>query len=141
MHRPIFSSNSKSIEWLMSFFMLGWAVTLVLPGDTLTLGVYIAFRKLGLTDQNLTITFLAISFIRIGTLAMNGSIKKGPEVRFICSMFGAFIWMFTAVLLVMPYINGTTKALPVSCMHHMVMFFGEIYAVGVASVERRIRLR
>lgn len=135
--RRLFSASStRSVEWLMTFFMLGWAVTLALPGDTLAISTYKDFRALGLTDASLAVAYGAIGTVRLVLLWQNGSLSAGPEVRFLCSTVSAFTWLFTAVLFALPWV--TTRAnLPVSCLHHLIMFFAEIYTIGVNAVDRQ----
>ena len=137
--RRIFSATStKSVEWLMTFFMLGWAATLAYPGDTLSLSTYRDFRALGLNDSNMAVGYGVLGIVRVILLASNGRFQRGPEVRFLCSIAGAFTWLVTAMLFALPvYRYGAS--LPVSCMHHLIMFGAEIYTIGVNAVDRQLK--
>lgn len=134
----IFHSRTKSVEWLMSGFMIAWAVTLIYPGNTLSLPGYVEFRAIGLDENKLIIFYLTVGVCRIVALYRNGSFIRGPQIRLICCAIGAFTWSFSAILFITPMLIGLTP-LSVLVGFHVVLFFGELYSAGVSAVDRRIQ--
>ena len=136
--RLLFSTSStKSVEWLMALFMLGWAFTLSMPGSTFTLSSYRDFAALWLTETDLAIGYGILGMGRVVLLIANGSFRRGPEVRFTCSALGAFTWFVTAGLFLAPVIaNGAP--MPVAACHHLVMGVAELYTIGVNAVDRHL---
>ena len=122
----------------MAVFMLGWAITLAMPGDTLSISTYRDFNALGLTDTNLAIGYGAIGISRVVLLSTNGRFPRGPEVRFLCSFTGAFTRFLTGALFLLPYLRQHAN-LPVACAHHFIMCAAEIYTIGVNAVDRQLR--
>ena len=136
--RLLFSTPStKAVEWLMALFMLGWAVTLSMPGSTFTLASYRDFAALGLTETNLAIAYGVLGMGRVVLLMANGSFRRGPEVRFACSAVGAFTWFVTAGLFLAPVIAHGAPV-PVAASHHVVMGVAELYTIGVNAVDRHL---
>ena len=137
-HRLLFSASStKSVEWLMTLFMLGWAVTLAMPGSTFTISSYRDFAALGLTETDLAIAYGILGMGRVVLLIANGSFRRGPEVRFACSAVGAFTWFVSAGLFLAPVIVHGAPV-PVSASHHVVMGLAELYTIGVNAVDRHL---
>lgn len=134
--RPIFESRLKPVEWLMTAFMLGWALTLSIPGSTFSISSYHEFVKLGLTEDTVAMFFFIVGGVRACTLMLNGKMPYGAEIRFGCAAIGAFTWLFTGILFFQPLFS-TGAALPVAASHHIIMFFAELFAIGVASFDRR----
>ena len=136
--RRLFSSSStKSVEWLMALFMLGWAATLAMPGSTFTISSYRDFAALGLGETDLAIAYGILGMGRVVLLIANGSFRRGPEVRFACSAAGAFTWFVTAGLFLAPvFAHGAP--VPVAASHHIVMGLAELYTIGVNAVDRHL---
>ena len=136
--RLLFSTSStKSVEWLMALFMLGWAVTLCMPGSTFTISSYRDFAAMGLTETDLAIGYGILGMGRVVLLIANGSFRRGPEVRFACSAIGAFTWFVTAGLFLAPVI-ASGAPMPVAASHHVVMGVAELYTIGVNAVDRHL---
>lgn len=136
--RRLFSTSStKSVEWLMALFMLGWAFTLAVPGSTFSLSSYRDFAALGLHETDLAVGYGILGMARVALLMANGTFRRGPEVRFACSAVGAFTWFVTAGLFLAPVI-AQGAPLPVAACHHLVMALAELYTIGVNAVDRQL---
>ena len=137
-HRVLFSgSSTKSVEWLMALFMLGWAATLAVPGSTFKLSIYRDFVALGLSETNLATAYGILGMSRVALLMAHGSFRRGPEVRFACSALGAFTWFVTAGLFLAPVLVAGAP-MPVAASHHVVMAIAELYTIGVNAVDRQL---
>ena len=72
--RLLFSSSStRSVEWLMAAFMLGWAFTLAMPGGTFSLSSYRDFAALGFSETDLAIAYGILGLGRVALLMANGT--------------------------------------------------------------------
>ena len=89
--------QDRSLEWLCSCLMLAWAVTLVLPGDTLALPAFAGFRTLGVAFW--TGAFGIVGGGRMAALIINGRWPRSARVRQIGAFLGAFFWVQIAILI------------------------------------------
>jgi hypothetical protein len=84
--------RERAIEWLSSAALLGWGITLALPGETLMQNHYVAFRAMGWSEAILAWVFCLVGAARLVALYINGRWPKSPIVRIVGAIFGALIW-------------------------------------------------
>lgn len=86
------SFHGRGLEWFSSLVMLGWALVLAHPAQTLEGPAYQAFRRLGTTEEAWCVVFAIIATARIAALVINGRWPRGPYVRMFGSFFGVVTW-------------------------------------------------
>ena len=92
-------AQDRSVEWLCAWLMLAWAITLILPGDTLSVPAFRGFRHHGLTAPYWCAFFGVLGGGRLTALTINGRWPKTARIRQIGAFFGAFSWVQIALLL------------------------------------------
>ncbi len=98
-------AQDRSLEWLCAYLMLAWALTLALPGDTLTLPAFAGFRALGAAFW--ASAFGIVGGGRIAALIINGRWPRTARVRQIGAFLGAFVWVQIAILIYGAHKVGT----------------------------------
>jgi hypothetical protein len=91
--------HDRGLEWFSAVIMLGWGLTLVLPGDTLSGPQYAAFGRFGITEDMWALAFGAVGLARLVALYINGRWPRSPYVRMVGSLFGAVSWAQVAYLI------------------------------------------
>lgn len=99
MARLLLVFNDRGLEWFSAFVMLGWGITLAMPGDTLAGPQYASFGRFGMTEDAWAGIFSAVGLARVVALYINGQWPKSPHIRMIGSFFGAVSWAQVAYLL------------------------------------------
>lgn len=87
--RSAIIEHGRATEWLTSCVLLGFALTLALPGDTLSGEGFRAFRALGLDEATISTPLALLATARIAALYINGSWHRSPALRVAGAMFGA----------------------------------------------------
>lgn len=91
--------HDRGLEWFSALVMVGWAVALGLPGDTLAAPSFSEFRRFGFTEEFWAAIFGVIGGARISALYINGRWPRTPYIRMMGSLFGAVSWAQVAWLL------------------------------------------
>lgn len=97
--RVLLFLNDRALEWFSALVMLGWGVTLILPGDTLAGPQYSAFSRFGFTEEFWAWAFSTVGIARLVALYINGKWPKSPHIRMMGSLFGAVSWAQVSYLL------------------------------------------
>lgn len=95
--------HGRATEWLTSLALLGFAVTLALPGETLARSGFGTFRSLGLDDAMLAVPLSLIASARMVALYINGAWKRSPILRLAGAITGAVIFAMIGMGLGWPY--------------------------------------
>ena len=91
--------QDRGLEWFSALVMIGWAVALGLPGDTLAAPAFVEFRRFGFTEQFWAAVFGIMGGARIAALYINGRWPRTPYIRMVGSLFGTMSWAQVAWLL------------------------------------------
>ncbi|MEH6505033.1 MAG: hypothetical protein V7786_02070 [Sulfitobacter litoralis] len=104
--------NGRATEWQNSIIILIFALTLALPGDTLSTSVaFAAFRQLGMDEVALAVPLTIIAIMRMAGLFINGNWRRSPVLRCVGAVLGAGLFMGLAVLFAVPALSGQSDAL------------------------------
>ncbi|MBQ0802969.1 MAG: hypothetical protein KBT76_14655 [Sulfitobacter litoralis] len=104
--------NGRATEWQNSIIILIFALTLALPGDTLSTSVaFAAFRQLGMDEVALAVPLTIIAIMRMAGLFINGNWRRSPVLRCVGAVLGAGLFMGLAVLFAVPALSGQSAAL------------------------------
>ena len=99
-------AQDRSVEWLCAWLMIAWAITLMLPGDTLSIPQFQGFKHHGLTAAHWCAFFGVLGGGRIAALIINGRWPRTARVRQVSAFFGAFSWVQIALLLYLAHAPG-----------------------------------
>lgn len=107
-----FLQHGRGMEWQNSIIILMFALTLALPGDTLSTSVaFAAFRQLGIDEVALAVPLTIIAIMRMAGLFINGNWRRSPILRCIGAVLGAGLFAGLAVLFAVPALSGQSAAL------------------------------
>jgi peptidoglycan/LPS O-acetylase OafA/YrhL len=87
------SYPARVLEWQGAALTMAWAVTLALPGDTLSLPGFAAFAEI----MWAVLTFV-IASVRMVALYVNGHWRRTPLLRALTAAIGAGLWFSMASL-------------------------------------------
>lgn len=90
--------NDRGLEWFSALVMVGWGITLAMPGDTLAGPQYAGFLRFGFTEDLWAWAFGVVGIARIVALYINGQWPRSPLIRMVGSVFGAVSWAQVAYL-------------------------------------------
>lgn len=94
--------QGRATEWLTSLVLLGIAVVLSLPGDTLASPSFRSFKDLGLDEAMVSTPIALLGSARLVALYINGNWRKSPEMRMIGAVCGASIFAMISMALLWP---------------------------------------
>ncbi|QDC11286.1 hypothetical protein FHY55_19510 [Oceanicola sp. D3] len=89
--------QGRATEWLTSAVLLGFALTLALPGDTFAGSGYAGFRNLNFDEAMISTSLALLASSRIAALYINGNWRRSPMVRAVGATVGATIFAMLAV--------------------------------------------
>ena len=127
----------KPLEWFLTAMQLGWFVTMMVNGDTLTRQYFLAFVKLGLTEQTIMGVCAFVGAFRAGVLIMNGNAPRGPLLRQVASVASAVCWVQVAIAFLLTTLQPPHLALSPAVAVYSLAAFAEILSVGVAANDER----
>lgn len=104
-----YQSQTRSVEWLLASLMLAWGIGLLLPGDTMELNTYRFLSALA-PEPVWAAWSLAIGCVRLLALYINGSWRRTPLIRGICSVLGMMWWLVLGFLFMTATAGGPTPA-------------------------------
>lgn len=128
--------NDRGLEWFSGLAMLGWGVTLFMPGDTLAGPQYQGFARFGLTEEFWAFAFTIIGCTRLVALWINGQWPRSPHIRMCGSIFGAVSWAQVAYLLTVSTYGVTGVAATGTVIYSLLAFF-DILGVARAAFDAR----
>ena len=102
--------HGRATEWVTSAVLLGFAIVLALPGDTLSGPGFRTFRDLGLDEVALAVPLTLIGGIRVAALLINGNWRRSPELRIGGAVLGALIFGLISCAFGWPYLTGVGTA-------------------------------
>lgn len=102
--------HGRALEWLTSSVLLGFALTLALPGDTLAGQGFVAFRKMGLDEAMIGVPLAFVSTQRLAALHINGAWRRSPVLRMIGAVIGCGIFAMLAMAFGLPYIDALVRS-------------------------------
>jgi hypothetical protein len=97
--------QGRATEWLTSFVILGFAITLALPGDTLVSGAFKAFRDVGLDEAAISTPLALVATTRLLALFINGAHKRTPILRMIGAVIGASVFAMLSMAFLWPTLS------------------------------------
>lgn len=98
--------HGRATEWLTSFVLLGFALALALPGDTLDGEGFRAFRNLGLDEAMISTPLALLAVARLVALYINGSWRRSPLLRVIGACLGAGVLGVIGMAFGWPYVES-----------------------------------
>jgi hypothetical protein len=128
--------NDRGLEWYSSFVMLGWGLTLALPGDTLAAPQYAAFQRFGFTEEFWSWAFTLMGTARLIALFINGKWPRSPMVRMVGSAFGAVSWSQVAYLLTIGTF-GTTGIPATGTVVYGLLAIADLFGIARAAFDAR----
>lgn len=103
--------QGRAAEWVTSLVMLDFGLTLLLPGETMSISSsYAAFRSLGLDDAALGAPVVAVALMRIAALYINGNWRRTPLLRGVGAVIGAVFFASLLASFSFPKLTGIADA-------------------------------
>lgn len=104
--------HGRALEWLTSFALLAFAMTLALPGDTLASSPsFMGFLDAGLDETAIAMPLSWIAAMRMAGLYINGAWRRSPILRMVGAIIGAGVFGYLSVTFAIPYVVGQQPAL------------------------------
>lgn len=128
--------NDRGLEWYSAFVMLGWGLTLALPGDTLAAPQYAAFGRFGFTEGFWAWAFSVVGVSRLIALYINGRWPRSPHVRMLGSLFGAVSWAQVAYLLTIGT-YGVTGVPATGTVVYGLLAIADLFGIARAAFDAR----
>lgn len=131
--------NGRATEWQNSIIILIFALTLALPGDTLSTSVaFAAFRQLGMDEVALAVPLTIIAIMRMAGLFINGNWRRSPVLRCIGAVLGAGLFMGLAVLFAVPALSGQSAALTTGAGVYLALAAFDVLAAYRSAADASI---
>ena len=93
--------KNRRVEYYSASVMIGWAVILALPGNSITENdAFSSFIRNGWTERELAISLGTVGWLWLGALWVNGHHRRSPVVRCIGSILGVALWSHITFLLI-----------------------------------------
>ncbi|QPM89392.1 hypothetical protein [Pseudooceanicola algae] len=104
--------HGRATEWLTSLVLLGFAMTLALPGDTFTMSPsYQGFRNLGFDEAAISTPLSLLASMRLVALYVNGSWQRTPMLRAVGAVVGATVFTMLTITFAWNWITHSNIAL------------------------------
>lgn len=129
--------DNRLAEWCTSFVMFGFAITLLLPGDTAGELAKGFFERNGITDGLAGPILLVVSIMRMVSLYINGHWPKSPYIRIVGGTVGAMTFFSLAVSFSVPTILGDMDFLSTAFFTYFVLGVTDLLSVYRASADAR----
>jgi hypothetical protein len=82
----------RAIEWLISGILMSWGITVILTPGLFRLNEAFTGLLAMAPQERWGLYAMAIGAIRMGALFINGSWRRTPIIRVLCSFASAFVW-------------------------------------------------
>lgn len=89
--------QGRAAEWITSTILLGFALTLALPGNSLGSEAFRVFRDLGATESSISAPLAIVGTARMTALYINGHWRRSPFLRMAGAIMGASIFSMLAI--------------------------------------------
>ncbi|WP_121064822.1 hypothetical protein [Chachezhania antarctica] len=89
--------HGRATEWLTSCVLLVFAITLMVPGDTMGRAGFAPFRSMGFDEAMLSTPLALIASARLAALYINGQWRRSPVMRATGAVVGATVFTMLAV--------------------------------------------
>lgn len=110
--RLTFLDHGRISEWLTSSVMLGFALTLMMPGEIfLTSAGWALFEKIGIPDAVIAFPLLVMAIARMIGLYANGSWRRSPHIRVAGAITGSVCFSVMSFAFFWPYAVGSTETM------------------------------
>jgi hypothetical protein len=129
--------STRGKEWVSALIMITWAITLALPGDTLSTPAFAAFHRFDLTETFWGVAFGMIGGIRITALVINGRWPTGPWFRVMGAVFGVITWSQVSYMLYLTSVTAGVAATGVGT--YGVLALADLWSVRRAMVDARYK--
>jgi hypothetical protein len=73
--------SDRLVEWLSSIVLIGWALVLMQPGDTLRGTSFAEFLRYGVSEEAIAGSFALVGGLRVAALFINGRWPRTPLIR------------------------------------------------------------
>lgn len=117
--------------------MVSWAITLALPGDTLSTPAFAAFYRYDLTETFWGVVFGLVGATRISALIINGRWPTGPWFRVIGACFGVIIWSEVSYMLYLTSVTAGVAATGIGT--YAVLALADLWSVRRAMIDARYK--
>ena len=91
--------SDRLVEWFSSIVLIGWAVVLMQPGDTLSASNFREFLRYGFSEEAIAGSFALVGGARCAALYINGRWPRTPLIRMVGSALGCMLWAQVAWML------------------------------------------
>lgn len=131
--------HGRALEWLTSLVLLGFALTLALPGDTLSLsGSYRGFRNLGLDEAAISTPLALIAAARLVALYINGAWRRSPVMRAAGAAVGGAVFFMLSVTFSWDWLTGASVALGTGGATYAMLGLFDVLAAYRSGADVRI---
>ena len=89
--------HGRATEWLTSTVLLVFALTLMMPGDTMGRAGFAPFRAMGFDEAMLSTPLALIASARLAALYINGQWRRSPVMRAVGAIVGATVFTMLSV--------------------------------------------
>lgn len=131
--------HGRATEWLTSFILLGFAVALAAPGDTLASSAgFRAFVQFNLSEASISTPLAIIAVLRIVALQINGRWRRSPLLRLAGAVLGAALFSILGMAFLWPsLIYGAPLSTGVAT-YFLLAFFDGLSAYRSAADARAL---
>ncbi|WP_373354063.1 hypothetical protein [Pseudoroseicyclus sp. CXY001] len=130
--------HGRATEWLTSLVLLGFALALMLPGETMAEPSFSTFDGIGFDDAMVSTPLALIAAMRLVALYINGSWRRTPTLRMAGAVVGAGIFGFLAMAFGWPYVIGAAVAPSTGAGTYTVLALFEILAAYRSGADARL---
>ncbi|MCL4068990.1 hypothetical protein M3484_20750 [Pseudomonas sp. GX19020] len=132
----ILLQHGRALEWLTSSILLGFAVTLMMPGETLReIPAFSVLAGAGLTDAMMAGLLGMIAAGRMAGLYINGAWRRSPRLRQIGSLMSAPMFGALGAAPLAAFWLGHAHVLSTGAMTYLLLACADILAAYRSSAD------
>lgn len=132
----VLMQHGRALEWATSAVLLGFAVALALPGNTLDASQsYSGFTQMGLDEAAMVLCLSIVAMMRMTGLWINGAWKRSPLLRMIGAILGAGFFLSLAAVFAVPYALGAAPAINTGVTSYLVLGLADLLAAHRAAAD------
>ena len=124
------SHGDRALEWLFAGLMILWGLYVMAPIDTFRDAQYALMTQTA-PEPVWGAFSLAIGFVRIVALWVNGSWRRTPAIRLLSSIIGVMWWIALGFLLV----AGPEYNVPAGVVYYLGFIGAEIFSCWRSSAD------
>ena len=130
--------HGRAAEWMTSLVLLVYALTLMVPGNSLGGRAYRSVIEVGLSEASVGIPIAIVAVLRIAALYVNGSQpRRTPIIRMIGAILGAGVFSSLAMGLYWPYLTEGVY-LSTGVLTYMVLALSDAFSAYRSGADVRL---